>query len=530
MKNVRTWTKTTSCPYCFTEVTHFPRHLARNHKEEGAVRELLAQTSQDRKKKLLNALRKQGNYLCTEKLKLIRPVRRPVKNVDETRGDGREHYVACGDCFGYFKRDYLRRHRKKCSLRTHNRSSRENHLSESQTMITCSGNYAKFYNNLRLKREVFAIMRADAISKTAMNDVLICSYAEELLGKHKRTQIKTVISNKMRELGRLLLQLKKTTAVQRMLDVLKPEFFDSLVTATRAISGYDATTKSYRASSLALHMGTTLKQICDTATKSIIKKCPFLQCSQPEVYLKNIKRLRGLLVSHWNTEVSSLALKSLNENHWQKPKMFPLTNDLMTFQKYILSGAKEACENIEQGINLRNEYRRLSDNILGLTVLLNRKRIGEVQYLTVKTYNSQAVDTQQQEFSESLSESEKLLIKNFKRVVTGGKGSKPVPILFSKPLQKYIDVLLKVRVQCVPSTNEYLFANPKTENRWISGYHTLKKLAEQSGVQNKDLFTSTRLRKQIATILQVLNVSDNEMEQFASFMGHTKKTHENYYR
>lgn len=90
--------------------------------------------------------------------------------------------------------------------------------------------------------------------------------------------------------------------------------------------------------------------------------------------------------------------------------------------------------------------------------------------------------------------------------------------------------MLTVRGKCVPSSNEYLFANPKTENRCISGYHTLKKLASQSGVKNTHLFTSTRLRKQIATVLQVMNINESEMEQFASFMGHTKKTHETYYR
>ncbi|KAJ8957456.1 hypothetical protein NQ318_004937 [Aromia moschata] len=90
--------------------------------------------------------------------------------------------------------------------------------------------------------------------------------------------------------------------------------------------------------------------------------------------------------------------------------------------------------------------------------------------------------------------------------------------------------MLSVRSECVSESNEYLFANPRTENRWLSGYHVLKKLAQESGVSNKDLFTSTRLRKQIATVLQVMNIGETEMEQFANFMGHTRKTHEEYYR
>ncbi|KAJ8966986.1 hypothetical protein NQ314_003174 [Rhamnusium bicolor] len=183
--------------------------------------------------------------------------------------------------------------------------------------------------------------------------------------------------------------------------------------------------------------------------------------------------------------------------------MFPLTSDIIQFQKYVLSQANEASEYIQKEIHVKKEYRRLSECVLALTVLLNRKRIGEVQYLTLKTYNSDVSDTPQEELLDSLTDGEKLLTKSFKRVVTGGKGSKPVAILFPKSLQKYINILLSIRDQCVPKTNEYLFANLKSENRWLSGYHTLRKLAEQSGVNNKELFTSTRLRKQIATILQV---------------------------
>lgn len=162
-------------------------------------------------------------------------------------------------------------------------------------------------------------MRSDEISETAMNDILICCFAEDLLGKHKRIQIRNVVSNKMRELGRLLIQLKKTTGVKQMIDVLKPEFFDSIVVATKVISGYNADTHSYKAGSLALHMGTSLRQLCDTATKNIVRKNPFLSCDNPELSLKMLKRTRALFADHWNTEVSSLALRNLNEQRWEKP-------------------------------------------------------------------------------------------------------------------------------------------------------------------------------------------------------------------
>ncbi|KAL3287151.1 hypothetical protein HHI36_001630 [Cryptolaemus montrouzieri] len=120
---------------------------------------------------------------------------------------------------------------------------------------------------------------------------------------------------------------------------------------------------------------------------------------------------------------------------------------------------------------------------------------------------------------------EKMLAKKFKRIITEEKGSKHVAILFPPYIQTYVEELIIARRHCVSDTNEYLFANPNTQNRWLSGYHSVKKLAQESGIENPSLFTSTRF-----TILQVIDMTQDELEQFANFMGHTRKTHVTYYR
>ncbi|KAL3267596.1 hypothetical protein HHI36_023895 [Cryptolaemus montrouzieri] len=148
-------------------------------------------------------------------------------------------------------------------------------------------------------------------------------------------------------------------------------------------------------------------------------------------------------------------------------------------------------------------------------------------YLKIATYTKNESTSIQEAFSESLTLREKIIHKKFKRVVTGGKGSKPVPILFSSLTQKFIRELLEIRhrVDIVPKTNPYLFANPKSERNWMSGYHVIRKLATKCGAQNPSLMTSTKFRKQIATTLQLLTMDNNEMEQIAKFMGHTQKIH-----
>ncbi|KAH0998600.1 hypothetical protein HUJ04_005431 [Dendroctonus ponderosae] len=317
-----------------------------------------------------------------------------------------------------------------------------------------------------------------------MNDMLSCSYAESLLRRHKRTQIRNVVSNKMRELGRFLISLGNVTGIRLLFDALNPQFFDNIIGSVRVISGYCEETKTFKSGSLALHMGTTLKQVCDIATKNIIKKSPIVPCTNAEEKLKDIKRLKHLIENHWSSEISSLALKNFKENNYSSPKLLPLTQDVVKFQKFVMKEANEASNALKE-----------NQHVKPLTLLINRKRIGEIQYLTTETYNKEVKENQQSEFLDCLSIAEKTLCKDFKRVVTGGKGSRPVAILFPPDIQEFIALLISFRSYCVSETNPYLFGNPNT-NGWLSGYHIVKKLAEETGVSDTSLFTSTRLRKQ----------------------------------
>lgn len=144
-------------------------------------------------------------------------------------------------------------------------------------------------------------MRNDGVSQPAMGDILICSFGESQLKKHKRTQMRNVISNKLREIRRILKELQKTCNVYQLFNILKPEYIDNLVAATKIISGLDVNTKTFKAGSLALHMGTNLKYICDAAPRLIIKKSKFLPCENSELSLKEVKRLKSMIQHNWNT-------------------------------------------------------------------------------------------------------------------------------------------------------------------------------------------------------------------------------------
>lgn len=78
--------------------------------------------------------------------------------------------------------------------------------------------------------------------------------------------------------------------------------------------------------------------------------------------------------------------------------------------------------------------------------------------------------------------------------------------------------------------NPYMFAIPNTVDAYTIGPATVHKYAKLSGAQMIDLLTSTNLRKHVATMSQLLNLSHNDMEQLATYMGHSLDIYKEYYR
>ncbi|KAG5877457.1 hypothetical protein JTB14_024990 [Gonioctena quinquepunctata] len=522
------------CPFCFEDVGHFSRHLIRQHSDEEAVRKIMEMKNKSREKRMaIIALRKKGNFILNSERNELKPVRKPSKGVEKTEGE----YYPCTACLGFYKKTYLWRHRKTCSALIFRKKVgfKTQHLSEAQTFLAATGMLGNHLNKSRLKTEVFSVMRPDQISFAAKSDPLICLYGESYLNKHKRKQMGVVTSNRMREIARLKLALQKFTMIRNTIDILKPEMYDNLVTASKIISGYDDENKTFKASSLALHLGTNLKFLCDIAKKALITKNPLFPTSDEkdrDQKLKEISEIRDMIENHSCNDLSSLANKVLNENKIEKPKLVPLTEDIRCFNNYITTLASEAYKKLRNREDIPKNYKILAECSLCFVLVFNRKRIGEVQFLDINSYERDISSVNQEEFSNCLTEFEKNMSSCLKRVVVFGKGSKPVPILFTKLMQIYIELLLKIRkdTEIVPKENKYVFANPGSTDRWMSGSHIIRKFAFKCGAKKPELLTSTKFRKQIATLLQLMNFQNDEMEQIARFMGHTEKTHREFYR
>lgn len=529
----RVWDKKDRCIFCDRDCTNFSRHLVRKHKNEGSVAKFMNLPKGDKKRKeMINFLRKEGNLTLIDENK-IRPVQRVSEKYDKYRKDEEEaqEFMPCPFCKGIYRLKSLRKHSKKCPYNQQN-GEKCNIASLGQNLLVFKESRKSFLDKLRLKNEVFSKMHADRASFNGKNDPVICQYAEDYLRKHKRPHIRRAVSNKIRELGRLLIPLQDLYGINNMLEAMNSKHYDKVVHAAQIICGYDANSKTFKAPSLAMHLKTILLSACLAAKTLLLKQDPVLPVVNYSETLKAVKTFRLLVDERWKFEMGSLAHKDLNEKHGKKMQNLPITSDIMKFRDYAVKIAEQSMSILAKKPNDPLAFKELSEATFALTIVINRKRIGEVQYIKFDSYTQTSLGRNQEECLKVLSESEKMLSLHFKRIVTIGKGSKTIPILFPKTVQGYIEKLLISRHsnQLIPKENPYLFALIGSKDEWMDGSTVLQKYAKNCGASFPETLTSSRLRKQIATVLQILNLDDSEKEQVASFMGHTRKTHEEFYR
>lgn len=82
--------------------------------------------------------------------------------------------------------------------------------------------------------------------------------------------------------------------------------------------------------------------------------------------------------------------------------------------------------------------------------------------MSVKEYCTNFSSSNKKECLTALSENEKALTSMYKRVLTTGKLSRSVVVLFPPNIRKYINFMVDIRNQSnlVPLENTYLFAYP----------------------------------------------------------------------
>lgn len=167
---------------------------------------------------------------------------------------------------------------------------------------------------------------------------------------------------------------------------------------------------------------------------------------------------------------------------------------------------------------------------LAQLILFNRRRQGEASKLKVNDYLKKHT-ARQEDVLLGLTNLEKKLCSSLEKVDIVGKRGRTVPILLTNKVKMSVNVLLETRdIVGVRPDNPYVFARVNNSMDHIRGCDVIRECSLKCGAKHPELLRSTKLRKHIATLSQILNLKDNELDILANFLGHDIRTHREYYR
>ncbi|KAJ8310494.1 hypothetical protein KUTeg_012359 [Tegillarca granosa] len=519
-ENAKRANKYHSCPFCDNLFFKLPRHLEQKHFIEAEVRKALAfpKKSKERRKALL-AIQNLGDYNhnCRVLLKgsgVVIPKYITKKGKQKFE---KTNYIPCEFCLALYKKKELWKHHMHCPKRPADEKlkARKNPVSAGRMLLPSKSGSAEFNRDIlnNMKKE-------DEVKEIIVSDIVIICFGERLYELHGHNQHHlNYISNRLRELGRLMVCVRSNDGnVSSVEEILNPHNFDLLIRSVKQIAGYSAEDGIYQIPSLPLRLGQSLEKCAN------ILKCKAIENGLKDV-IEKMDSFLALYDLDWTTRISSRAHATLNLGKFNRPQMLPLVEDVVQLHKYLDSRLLEVSK---QDLSFREQYLRYCEIILAQVILFNRKRSGEAQRIRLKDFKVVEEETVDEQIVESLTPFERELCKSHKRVEIIGKKGGKVPVIFTNKMVMNIDKILQLRKE-LDIPNDFLFGRPDSKFPF-RGCDCIRKFANQCGAKKPDLITSTQLRKQLATMCQVLGLTENNQDILAKFMGHDIRVHRDYYR
>ena len=517
----RCYDKRFYCLYCERPQAKLKTHLISQHGDEQEVAEMCSIADRSAQKNVLTRLRNLGNHRHNSQViragsGILVVAYRPKEAADPN------NYAPCPHCFGYYEIKQIWKHcKKRCPLAPQATNS-ASVLSQARYLLPVS------HAVTASTRQILSVMQRDSIYKLSVNDELIMKFAEKLTLKHFSDRDKhEYVRAKIRELGRLLASLKSSFNINSIREAIDPAHFQKVINCVRTVSGFDCSTGMYKTPSLALKLGHAMKKC------AVLLKSAALQESNKELEVKSDAFLQ-LCDMEWTSEVSSMAMKTLRSKKMNKTAVLPLTRDISKLSSYLSNIVDDSIAKLtsDDTEDKEHAWMSLAEALLAQIVMFNRRRSGELSKVTVSTYNNAMAtnintDT---DVHKHLSGVEQNLCQQLHRLEIPGKKGSIVPVLLTRKYKEAVDCLITNRHKGhVSEENSYMFARPRSDGH-IRCCDVLRKYAVECGAEVPQTLTSTRLRKHIATISQVLNLKHNELDLLAQFLGHDINVHRQYYR
>lgn len=525
-----------SCLFCHKVMVNLPRHFERVHGEEMEVAKILAidklaennkKSKSPRRDSFVN-LARVGDYyhncevIAKERGELIL-TRRPGPDKDFQY----KNYTPCPDCLGFMHKRYLWSHSLNCNTKV---SKNKDYPADQPGRKVLAESRALLMGTLERElpkpfvEHILANLRDDEISHEIKKDELILQFGLLKFDKFGLTQ-KELIRQSMRQLGRLRCDLNEMngTTTNKLGEWLHPTKFDLIINSVQNVSQHEESANNYnrpsfKTPSLALKLGHSIRKCIGIERGKALRKNNIDRDNE-------LKNLLAIFDLEWKERISSNAISTLNTRTFNKPKSLPITADLVKLNEYIISETNKIKNSPQKN------WKRLAELTLCKVVLFNKRRSGEAAKLKVANFNDRTQrNTVNEEMAKSLSDLERRLASTLELVDIRGKRGRRVPIILTPDITENIQLLIENRKEmCILPENEYVFAIPNSFNS-IRGHDCLKKFCIAANLKEPSLITSTNLRKYVATVIQMFNLTENETDWVARHLGHDIHVHRDFYR
>ncbi|XP_024947526.1 uncharacterized protein LOC107274509 isoform X3 [Cephus cinctus] len=512
--------KKTFCMYCKKLQSKFARHLENVHNDiEDVKRFSVLPKKNPERKKIIDTIRKNCNFYFNTNNNVndgeLLVCRRPNSKLKKTAGDFR----VCQNCKGFFSSNNIRHHAQRC-FGYNGKKTRSLMIMGRKIVGRIHPEASKC-----LRREVFPILREDAIVRLIRYDRLIILYGNKMCCKYRLQHQHEMIRANLRLLGRFLAALKDIdNDITEFTTLYDPKFYDAVIMAINIVAGFDENTNTYRAPSTAYNLGSLIKKIGNLLVTDCIKRHDVTQKTNAEDFLK-------LLVEDICHTVNKTVTETQTQQKRRKKVELPSFKDIKKLFAYLKEKRNSAYQSLEKEFTLEAWF-MLAQTTLTSVQVFNRRRAGEIERMFIEDF--QSYERINAKLLKNLSSDSQTAAKKYVRFVIRGKLNRTVPVLLSMELLNCIEMILKYRDEAgVPSKNRFVFGIPAVEkkrNKYLRACYLLRKFAKDSGVDFPAKLTGTTLRKHVATNCINLNLSENEINDVANFMGHADKIHREHYR
>ena len=395
-----------------------------------------------------------------------------------------------------------------------------------------------------LNRLIFG-MASGKVLLIIKNDDLLLTLGSKLIEKSANSDHHVnYIRGQLRSVARLLISIREGNpddAILRnasMSTIISPKYFKTVLTAVRDLSGFNEEDFTYTKPSLALKLGHALRK-CSLILKGIASQ------AEDSCMKNRAKEFYNLCGDEWTDEIAGSAHRTLENRHLNQPPLLPLTSDVMKLMSHIKDVHSQSLSIIFEeryDEHFCRSFRSLGESVLCQLILFNRRRQGEVSKVLLNLFNENSKELPVPKYPEvqkTLSPLERFLCHNFRRFEIPGKRNNNVPLLMTNEQMLAISNLTNSVYRHkvgIASSNPYVFAvtskhiQSKRSVSYIRGHDVLRKFSALSGCENPKSLRSKNLRKHVATMSQILNLRDHELDQLATFMGHDVRVHRQFYR